>query len=254
MDDNPDFTFSPPEWVEEAGSTNDLLRERLAAGADLPAGAVLAARRQTRGKGRLGNAWQQASGLDLAFSFHWKGRVGLEAAGTLPMACALGVADFLASPGLGVAARCKWPNDVLAGGAKICGILTEARTGRDGTLGLVVGVGVNLGADTCRDAKAGRAIASIEALTGIRLHPEEALRRLLPRLAARITAWNRDGFAAVRKDFVARLWGIGQTATARTGGGRITGTILGLGENGELLLRGPDGGEMAVASAAALDM
>ncbi len=245
------FVFAKPEWLDETGSTNDVIRERLAEGG-VRAGLVVAARRQTRGRGRMGNAWQQAPGLDLAFSFLWEGEAGPERAGSLPMACALGVADFLASPGLGIAAECKWPNDVMAGGAKICGILTEAGPGRDGRIRLIVGIGVNVGADPGRDARAGIPTASIEGLAGIRIPPETVLERLLPFLASRITAWSRKGFAAVRADFTARMRGLGETVAVRSGGERLTGVVLGLGENGGLRLAGPDGREIVVTSAAAL--
>ncbi|MCL2001341.1 MAG: biotin--[acetyl-CoA-carboxylase] ligase, partial [Planctomycetes bacterium] len=253
MKNNGAFVFTKPEWLDETGSTNDVIKERLETGGKVTVGLVTAAWLQTRGRGRMGNTWQQTPGLDLAFSFLWEGWTELETAGTLPMACALGLVDFLASPGIGVAAACKWPNDVMIGDAKICGILAETKPEPGGRLRLIVGMGVNVGIDPDRDAKAGTRTASIEEWVGIRFSPVEILDRLLPFLAIRINSWNRAGFAAIRNDFTTCMRGVGETVRVRLRGEDMTGVILGLAENGGLRLLEPGGREIIAAGVSALD-
>ncbi len=247
----PAFAFLPPEWADEATSTNDVLKSRLAGGAPPASGAVFAARRQTKGKGRLGNAWLSAEGGDLTFSFLWKGGVSLAGAGALPLACGLAVRDFLGEQG--VDARCKWPNDVFVGDAKICGILIEGGAVADGGLALVAGIGVNVRRHSGRDAVIGRATATLEDCLGRVDAPEALLPPLLRFLALRITAWQRGGFAALRRDMDAALWGRGKPVRARTPGGTVDGVVAGLGENGELLVETEGGGVVSVQSLAALD-
>ncbi len=249
------FAFLPPEWAEEASSTNDALKARLASASPPPSGTVFAARRQTKGKGRLGNAWLSAPAGDLTFSFLWRGRASLDEAGCLSLACGLAVRDFLAE--LGIEAGCKWPNDVFVGDAKICGILIEGGLagggGPGGELALVVGIGVNLRGQAERDAALGRKTASVEQCLGAAAAPEALLPPLLRRLALRIASWRDGGFAALRADMEEALWGRGRPARARTPQGVVEGVVAGVGEQGELLLETGDKETIPVRSLSALD-
>lgn len=245
------FSFLPPEWVDEIGSTSDELKKRLAA-AGLTPGTVLAARRQTRGRGRMGNGWLSSGEGDATFSFYWEGAAEAATAGTISMACALGVRDFLA--GYGVECRCKWPNDVMTERGKICGILAEGGARGEGRFGLVVGIGVNVRRVAGRDELLGRRTAVLEDFSSGPHDVGELLEKLLADLERRIGAWESGGFAAVARDLENCLWGRGKTVTARTaGGGKTTGTVRGLGALGELILDGENGERTMVSSVSALE-
>ncbi len=123
--------------VGSTGSTNaDLLA---AARAGEPAGAVLVAEEQTRGRGRLDRTWQSQPGAALTFSVLLRpAAVPSGRRGWLPLLAGVAVAAGLqASAGLRVSL--KWPNDVLVGPAKLAGILAE----QAGTA-IVVGIGLNV--------------------------------------------------------------------------------------------------------------
>ncbi len=77
----------------------------------------------------------------------------------------------------------KWPNDVLAGGRKICGILAEAVSTPIGKAA-IVGVGINLRKGAL-PPELSQAASSIEELTGIVPAPEEVLRALTRALSRR---------------------------------------------------------------------
>lgn len=252
MNDTP-FAFAQPEWLGETPSTNDELRERAARDGAPPSGFVLAAHRQTRGRGRMNSVWQSAGGGDLTFSFHWRGDADPLTLGSLPMACALGVRDFLALPQNAVSALCKWPNDVLVGDAKICGILSEGGRLASGGFAFIIGIGVNIRSQPERDRALGRRTAALEDFRSSPPDAETLLPPLLERLADRITLWQRGGFAAIRGDITACLWGLGREVAAKTPRGPVRGTVIGLGEHGELLLRTADGGETRVSSVTALE-
>lgn len=253
----PAFTFAQPEWLGEVSSTNDILKGRLASGEAIPTGYVLAARRQTRGRGRMDSEWLSSERGDLTFSFFWLATPEQTAKpmllGTLPMVCALGVVDFLAMPPRRIGARCKWPNDVLAGDAKICGILTEGGKTPAGGFGLVVGIGVNLHGVAGRDRMFGRATAAIDDFVPGPFDPERLLPELLDCLSRRVDAWRRSGFAAVRADLTAMQWGVGREVSAKTVRGRANGKVAGLGENGELLLDNEAGERFVVSSVSAIE-
>lgn len=247
------FRFFPPIWLEEVSSTNDHLKELLAAGESVAAGMVVAARRQVRGKGRMGGVWQSSPKGDLTFSFYWRSDRPPVTVATLPMACALAVRDFLALPPWNIRTQCKWPNDVLANNAKICGILAEGGDTRSGGFGLVVGIGVNLRRVSGRDEAIGRRTATVEDHYPEVGDPFELLPILLDCLAVRIEIWERSGFEGIRGDLVDCLWGVGQNVTAKTTNGTVRGIVAGLAEGGELVLKGDDGTDTKVASVTALD-
>ncbi|MDR1745060.1 MAG: biotin--[acetyl-CoA-carboxylase] ligase [Planctomycetota bacterium] len=247
------FSFARPEWLGEVTSTNDLLKDRVAADRSLPPGTIVAARRQTRGRGRMDSGWLSSPRGDLHFSFYWSGRVEPFQAATLPMACALGVGDFLAREPWRIESLCKWPNDVLAGDGKICGILTEAVIASEERFGVVVGIGVNIRSEPGRDAALGRKTAALEDFAGPVGDAGDLLPLLLADVEARIAAWEIGGFGAIRRDLEKRWWGMGRAISVKTAAGRVEGVVAGLGGWGELLMRGADGTITPVASVTAIE-
>jgi BirA family transcriptional regulator, biotin operon repressor / biotin---[acetyl-CoA-carboxylase] ligase len=127
----------PVEWRESVTSTNDLVKEEARRGA--PEWSTLLADRQTGGRGRSGRAWASpAGGLYVSVLL----RPFLAAASLLPLAAGVAVTEGVAEHG--VAAELKWPNDVLARGRKLGGILAEASSAPGGVEWVVVGIGVNV--------------------------------------------------------------------------------------------------------------
>jgi BirA family biotin operon repressor/biotin-[acetyl-CoA-carboxylase] ligase len=125
--------------VAETGSTNEDLLAAARSGA--AEGAVLAAEEQTRGRGRQGRTWLTVPGRALLFSVLLR-PAGVPAAvrGWLPLLTGVAVARAVTAA-TGVTASLKWPNDVLAGGAKLAGILAE-----QAGPAIVIGIGINVGA------------------------------------------------------------------------------------------------------------
>lgn len=120
------------EWLDEVGSTNDLALSRLAAGTGR-VGDVLAARRQTAGRGRGSRSWHSPEGgLFMSAVLPLPGLTGWAALGA-------GMAVARAARELGAPARVKWPNDVLIEGRKLAGVLVETRGGP-----AIVGIGLNV--------------------------------------------------------------------------------------------------------------
>ena len=128
-------------WVDSALSTNSLLADRAAA---LPHGSVIAARRQTAGRGQRGNSWESQPGANLTFSMLLRpGVIEARTQFELSMIVALAVCDALTAVS-DLEFKVKWPNDIYCGDLNICGILIEnslegRRIGRS-----VVGIGINV--------------------------------------------------------------------------------------------------------------
>lgn len=220
------------QWHERLPSTNTFLKERLAAGENLPSGTVVAARQQTEGRGRHNRAWLSTSGQDLTFSLLLRGEYELRHLPSASMAAAIAVAELLESEGL--APSLKWPNDVLVKGRKICGILSEAAGD-----GLIIGIGLNVNMQEAGHID--QPATSLRIETGISRDLDELLGKLLACLSRQLGAWAQGGFQGIRKDWLSRIHNLGKTVVVRDGQRTHKGILTGFGEEGELLLGEDDG-------------
>jgi BirA family biotin operon repressor/biotin-[acetyl-CoA-carboxylase] ligase len=135
----PGSLWTSLDVVSQTGSTNEDLLAAARSGA--AEGAVLVAEEQTRGRGRQGRSWTTVPGRALSFSVLLRpAGVPPAARGWLPLLTGVAVARAVATV-TGVPVGLKWPNDVLAGGAKLAGILAE-----QAGPAIVTGIGLNVGA------------------------------------------------------------------------------------------------------------
>jgi BirA family transcriptional regulator, biotin operon repressor / biotin---[acetyl-CoA-carboxylase] ligase len=125
----------------ELDSTNRFAFKLAADGA--AEGVVVLAERQTHGKGRLGRSWFSPPNLNLYLSVILRPRLEPADAPQLTLMSAVALADAVEAF-LGYAPAIKWPNDILVGGKKLAGILTESSVDRDRLHFVIVGIGVNL--------------------------------------------------------------------------------------------------------------
>ncbi len=215
------------QWYDRLPSTNTFLKERLALEPELSSGTVVAAREQTQGRGRREREWLSAANENLTFSLLFRTVSEPWKIPSATMAAALAVAELLEAEGL--KADLKWPNDVLVGGKKICGILSEAVSG-----GVIIGIGLNVNMK-CAD-HIDQPATSLLIETGERRSVDDLLEKLLPILSARLGEWEQGGFSKVRKKWEQNVSTLGKTVTVRDGDAVRTGVLQGFGENGELLL------------------
>ncbi|MFN2586789.1 MAG: biotin--[acetyl-CoA-carboxylase] ligase [Actinomycetota bacterium] len=124
---------------DSIGSTNDDALEWAAAGA--PEGAVVAADRQTKGRGRWSRGWHSPPGRSISLSVVL--RPDEARAALLTTVLGVAVADALEAEA-GITCGIKWPNDVVVDGRKVAGVLVESRSTGAGIEAAVAGVGVNV--------------------------------------------------------------------------------------------------------------
>ena len=162
-------------------------------------GDVFVAEFQTAGRGRLDHEWHAARGENLTFS------VVLAAAdmspaevATLPLVVGLAVARAVeALLGNPSQVAVKWPNDVIVGGKKICGILCE----RNGDA-VIAGVGLNVNQTDFPAEIAARA-TSLRLAAGSPFDREGVLNGVVAEIGDMHSRWLRGGFAALRGGFAA---------------------------------------------------
>ena len=212
--------------VASTGSTNaDLLAE---AQTGAPEGLWLRAESQTGGRGRAGRSWLSPPG-NLYASTIVRLCPGDPDAATLALTASVAleeIASAYAGPGK---LQLKWPNDLMAGHAKLAGILLE-RAGDT----VVIGFGVNL-AHHPTDLE--RPTSSLAALGGAVPDPGEFLVELADAFARWLSRWRGEGLAPVRARWLERAHAVG-TALVSAG---AEGLFEGLDASGALLLRSADG-------------
>jgi BirA family biotin operon repressor/biotin-[acetyl-CoA-carboxylase] ligase len=221
---------------DEIDSTNDEAARQLAAGQ--PAPFAVLARRQTRGRGRFGRAWQSDPNGNLYASFAFRPRVPPERMQTFTLWMGVNVCELIANftrltPGL------KWPNDIVFDGRKAGGMLTEARVDADQIRDLVFGLGLNVnGSSAAWPAELARRATALSDLSGAPFD----LNRLTAAIVGRVLlAYERFVDGEHRKNF-ADLWHRydvlrNRRATLLEGARRHTGTVVGIDAEGALLLR-----------------
>jgi len=225
----------------EIDSTNEEARRRAADGD--PGPCWLLTEVQTAGRGRLGRAWSSPMGNLFTTALLPYPRPPAEAA-LACFAAGLAVLDAARSCGVDVStARLKWPNDVLVGDAKLCGILIE--TGQmHGRLWMAAGFGVNVEVAPERPDRPTTCLANLPGgagLTAQRLHSS-----LDAAFRARLRSLLADGFEPTRADWLANAAHLGSRVELTPASGRIEGVMVGLAPDGALILKRADGPETHV--------
>lgn len=221
--------------LASCGSTNAEALARALRGDDLPLWVL--ADVQTSGRGRAGRSWSSGPGNLLASLAL---PLAAPPAAVAQLSLVAGVATVEAIrrsgpliPSLGL----KWPNDILAGGAKLGGILVEASETQAGRVA-VIGIGLNLARAPAGMAAAATSLSAHEN----KRKPLEMLAFLAEAMHEWLGLWqNGAGFAGVRAAWLERCSGLRQRIAVNGAGGPLTGIFAGLDADGALLLAGDDG-------------
>ncbi|HEX7725849.1 MAG TPA: biotin--[acetyl-CoA-carboxylase] ligase [Rhizomicrobium sp.] len=230
------------EWTE-IDSTNEEARRLAAAGEHGPV--WLRADRQTAGRGRRGRAWESPAGNLAATLLIVPGKPASECA-QLSFVTAIAAADAASDFAANAEIKVKWPNDVLANGRKLAGILLESASGGDGALTfLAIGVGINLAhfpPDTEFPA------TSLAALGVSVPSPSAALSQLAAHFAKWYEVWMTNGFSPIQDAWLARAAGLGSRIRARLTHEETSGVFEGIDNTGALILREAQGRTRTIAA------
>lgn len=238
--------FTDVRWFSELGSTNTWLLE--AAESGVPEGTVVVADRQSAGRGRLGRRWESAPGSGLLTSLLFRPQLEahdlflVAALGTLAARDAIDVTA-------GIEAGVKWPNDLVVGGAKVAGVLSETRGVGTAELAVVVGIGINVRWPMPgRDATEFNATC-LDALSGRTVEREALLEALLDAVEARHPALDdAGGRAGLLRELGACTVTIGRRVRVELPDETFSGTAVSLDALGHLVV--DTEGERRVVSAA----
>jgi len=230
---------SLPAWdpllLAETSSTNDVARKQARKGAR--GGFLVAASRQTAGRGRLGRGWESPPDRGLYVSIVLRPDLPMTEAGKLTILGSVATVDAVEAVS-GLRPQIKWPNDLMLGRRKLAGLLIETEPRGKRMAFAVIGIGVNVrqeAGDFSPDVR--RLATSLYLATGQTYRRADLLVALLQALEHRLCR----PFDEAREAWTASSLTLGQRVTLTTARGRKHGQAMGLDESGALLLRGNSG-------------
>jgi BirA family biotin operon repressor/biotin-[acetyl-CoA-carboxylase] ligase len=219
----------------KTGSTSDVA-EKLARDG-VPEGVVIFAERQNQGRGRLGRAWLSPAGKGLLFSILLRPALRPQEATRLTVTAATAIARAIQQQ-TGLSPEIKWPNDLMLGGRKICGILTELSAELDHVRHVILGLGLNVNLTSDDFPPELRQIAtSLRIAAGRNISRPELATALLQELDLAYARVLQGDFAGVADEWEQRCTTIGHLISIRIGERVIRGRAEALDESGALLLR-----------------
>ncbi len=207
-----------------------------------PEGTVVIAEEQTAGRGRLGRTWESARGVNLYLSLLLRPDIVPAEAPQLSLVAGVAVALTVEEEGLDCSI--KWPNDIVVGGKKLAGILTEIEAETDRVACVVVGIGINLNSNLTHFPDALHDIATtILVESGTTIDRAAFAARLLGHFERCYDLFLREGFAAVAPEWERRSVLKGREVTVSGSREEFSGTCVGIDTDGALLLEegGPGG-------------
>ncbi|PZM16834.1 biotin--[acetyl-CoA-carboxylase] ligase [Rhizobium tubonense] len=216
----------------ETTSTNSECMARARAG---DAGNLwVTAERQTGGRGRRGRAWVSEPG-NLYASLLLIDPAPLERLGSLPLAVAVAVHQAVREvlPPASEKVEVKWPNDILIGRKKTCGILIEGEALPDGRYALIIGVGINV------SSMPENPLYPVTCLReqGASVSSEELFAHLYASMAEALDVWDSGrGIREITAQWRHVACGIGEKITVNLPERSISGHFAGIDDSGLLML------------------
>lgn len=225
----------------ETPSTNDVLKQKIALGARLPA--LVVTERQTQGKGRRGRAWESGVAKNITMSFGWKFEQGPGVVEGLSLAVGVVIAQVLrkygiTNPGL------KWPNDIHIEGQKICGILLELVADQD-VCRVIIGIGLNVESTAEQQAKVDQPWTDLTSRLSFTPDRNEIIAHITRGLVELCQVFEKgDGLSHYHPQWQAFDVLYNQPVTVYSGTRQQSGIARGIDDNGALKLETNDGIEL----------
>ncbi|MEA1984664.1 MAG: biotin--[acetyl-CoA-carboxylase] ligase [Euryarchaeota archaeon] len=223
-------------YFDEVDSTNNVAKEM---GHNAPEGTIVIAEIQKSGRGRKGQQWVSPPG-GIWLSVILKPTISPGHASRMTLMAGLAVVNAMKE--LGVTASLKWPNDILVGGKKVCGILTEmdAETGHIDFV--VVGIGINANIDPdAMNEELRKTSTSLSIELGKRIDRAGFVQSVLYELEQGYVKLSTQPFSIMLEEWMSNSDTIGKQVRVITPHRMIEGKVTGITEDGALVLEKKDG-------------
>ena len=229
-------------YFKEIDSTNRYAKKLAGQGA--AHGTMVLADTQTAGRGRRGHSWISPAGSSISMTLILRPDVPPAQVAKISLLTALATANAIRRV-TGLDVRIKWPNDIVAGGRKVCGMLMEMDATPEKVASVVAGVGINVH-QTQFPEEIAHSASSLDLLAGRRISRADIVRAFLQEYE-RVWAL---GDEAMMRAYRERSATIGQRVQVIGLNGTYTGTAQDVTESGSLLVRADEDGEVREVLAA----
>jgi len=224
--------------LETIDSTNIYAKSHIE---ELSDGAIVCAKHQTHGRGRLNRKWVDLGKDNLFFSIVLKPSTDFKPvyANLTQYACLCLAKVF---ENYGVDAQIKWPNDIMADGLrKISGILSETVIEGGKLKGIILGIGVNLNAEQqAVNAIPDRVVTALNLEIGCTVNPKAFLDEFLTEFFANYDKFLALGFEFIKKDYIKKNCFLEKELNIQVLSEIKSGYATGLTDDGALILNKND--------------
>ena len=206
-------------------------------------GTVVVADHQTAGRGRLDREWLSSPGGGILISIILYPE--MEMLHRLTMAACLAVSRSIERV-TGLQPAIKWPNDVLLEGRKVSGILSESDVSGEAVNYAIVGIALNVSLDTSTMPEIADTATSLKQVLGREVSRQQVLIALLHEFETLYLTLRRG--ESIQQEWLQRLETLGKNVTVRCGDEVQDGYAESVDEDGNLIIRRPDGELITVAA------
>jgi BirA family biotin operon repressor/biotin-[acetyl-CoA-carboxylase] ligase len=206
---------------------------------EAPHGTLIIAEEQTAGRGRLQRNWVSPNGKNLLFSLVFYPDFSMEKVSLLPFAGSLAIVDAIETI-TGLSSTCKWPNDVLINGKKVCGMLLESTLGNSVQGKIVLGVGLNVNQEEFSEELKFKA-SSLQIESGVAVDRVPLLQKILEELEHRYEQLSNFPSRQLLNDWRMKALLFGKKITVLESEFSFAATAIDIAEDGSLIIETDDG-------------
>lgn len=221
-----DFTARSIKFTKTCDSTNEEAKRS----SSMPDGTLFISEVQTGGKGRLGRSWNSQRGTGIWMSLLLKPEVPPQEIPQITL-----IAGIAVCRAVGNGAKIKWPNDIVIGSRKICGILTEMSAEMERVNYVICGMGINVNTPAFPDELADKA-TSLLIETGIPHEREPIAAAVMNEFEPLYKQFLEKGFASVLDEYRSACITLGREIRVICRNKTITGTAVDVTADGGLVV------------------
>lgn len=221
---------------QQLDSTN--LEAKRLANSNAPQGSVVFAEQQTLGRGRLGRKWESPANDGIWMSILLYPNISPDKIACITLVAGYSVCRAICQ--LGLEAKIKWPNDIVIGSRKVCGILTEMVAQGQSNLSVVVGIGINVNNDSF-DGELSDKACSLYMESGKKFQRVKVAAAILNCFEQDYNSFCKKGFDAICEDYNKLCCNIGRQVVISGTNDSFTGKAIRVIENGVLLVQTEQG-------------
>jgi len=225
-------------FYDEIDSTNNEAKKKAEDGAKQ--GTLVIAECQNGGRGRRGKKWISPSGSGIWMSFVLKPTIHPYGASMITLVAALSVVGALKNI-KGLECNIKWPNDIVANGKKICGILTEMSSELDAVNYVIIGIGININS-TEFDEEISDIASSVFLETGLTIKRSQVVADFAKYFEKYYSIFMQtQDMRGLIDEYNGLLVNVGREVKINNINSQFIGNAIGINDKGELLVKKQDG-------------